>query len=84
MLRVSLEQGKLLVGAGADVRGERVIVLPKFGSGAVFYQAAFLKRLNATVFLVVQSAANRFIETASGKVGLNAGVDGLRAILVEP
>ncbi len=83
-VRVPFQQGKLLVGAGADVRGERMIVLPEFGGGAVFHQAACLKWLNATVFLVVQSAGNRFIETACGKVGLNAGIDGLRAILVEP
>ena len=84
MLRVPFQKGKLLVGADADVRGERVIVVPEFGSGAVFHQAAWLKRLNATVFLGVQSAENGFIEAPCGKVGLNAGVDGLWAILVEP
>ena len=45
---------------------------------------AFLKRLNATVFLIVQSAVDRFVETACGEVGLNAGVNGLRAMLVKP
>ncbi len=50
----------------------------------MLHQAAFLKRLKATVFLIVQSAANRFVETAFGEVGLNAGVNGLRAMLVKP
>ena len=44
----------------------------------------FLKRLNSTVFFVVQGAVNRLVETACGEVGLNAGVDGLRAMLVKP
>jgi hypothetical protein len=35
------QQGKLLVGTGADVRGERSIVLPEFGNGAVFRQVVF-------------------------------------------
>ena len=50
----------------------------------MLHEAALLKRLNATVFLVVQSAVDCLVETACGKVGLNAGVNGLRAMLVKP
>ena len=82
MLGIGFEQGKLLVGAGTDVRAERAVVLSKLGSGAVF--RALLKRLNVTVSLVVQSAENRLIETPCGKIRLNAGIDGLGEILVEP
>ncbi len=51
----------------------------RIGSGAMLHEAAFLKRLNATVFLIVQSAGDRPVETACGEVGLNAGVNGLGA-----
>jgi len=61
-----------------------MVVLPEFGSGAVFHQAAILERLNTTISLVFQSAGNRFIESACGKVGFNAVIDGLRAVLVDP
>ena len=50
----------------------------------MFHEAAFLTRLNATVFLIVQGAVDRLVETARGEVGLNAGVNGLRAMLVKP
>jgi hypothetical protein len=50
----------------------------------MLHEAAFLKRLNATVFLILQSAVDRLVETACGEVGLNAGVNGLRAMLVKP
>jgi hypothetical protein len=83
MLRVPLEQGKLLVGAGADVQGERDSA-PKIRKWRGVASTACLERLNATVFLVVQSAAYRFIETPCGEVGLNASIDGLWAIVVEP
>jgi hypothetical protein len=50
----------------------------------MLHESAFLKRLNATVFLIVQSAADHLVETACGEVGLKAGVNGLRAVLVQP
>ena len=50
----------------------------------MLHEAAFLKRLNATVFLIVQSAVDCLVEAACGEVGLNAGVNGLRAMLVKP
>jgi hypothetical protein len=50
----------------------------------MLHEAAFLKRLYATVFLIVQSAVDGPIETACGEVRLNAGVNGLRAMLVKP
>ncbi len=54
-------------------------------SGAARRQeAASLKRLNATVFIIIQSTVDRLVETACGEVGLNAGVNGLRAVLVKP
>jgi hypothetical protein len=56
-------------------------MLPEFGSRAVLHQTAFLKRLNATVFLIVQSAVNR-LGLPRGR--LNAGVNGRRAMLVKP
>jgi hypothetical protein len=42
------------------------------------------KRLNATLFLILQSVADHFVETASGKVGLNAGVDWLWTMAFQP
>ena len=60
----------------------RVVVLPELGSGAMLHEAAFLKRLNATVFLIVQGGVDRLVERACSEVGLNAGVNGLRAMLV--
>ena len=50
----------------------------------MLHEAAFLKRLKATVFLIVQSSIDRLVETTCGEVGLNAGVNGPRAVLVEP
>ena len=49
-------------------------VPPELGSGAMLKEATFLKRLNATVLLIVQSAIDRLVETTCGEVGLNAGV----------
>ncbi len=66
MLWVTFQRGKLLIGAAADVRRERVIESPEIGSGAMLHQAAFLKRLNATVLLIVRGAVNRFVEMARG------------------
>jgi hypothetical protein len=50
----------------------------------MLHEAAFLERLNATVFLIVQSAVGRLVETACGEVGSNAGINGLRAMPVKP
>jgi hypothetical protein len=50
----------------------------------MLHAAAFLKRLNATVFLIVQTAVDGLVETACGEVGLNAGVNRLGAMLVKP
>ena len=47
-------------------------------------QAAFLKRLNETAFLMIQGPVNRFVEKACAQVGLNTGVNGLWAMLVKP
>jgi len=43
-----------------------------------------LKRLNPAVLFVVQGAMNGLVETARSKVGLNAGVYGLRMVPVKP
>jgi hypothetical protein len=79
-----LSATKPLISAASDVRLQRVVVLPKLGSGAMLHETARLKRLNATVFLIVQSAVDRLVETTCGEVRLNAGVNGLRAMLVKP
>jgi hypothetical protein len=43
-----------------------------------------LKRLCPTVIFVVQGATNDLVETACRKVGLEASVERLRTIFVEP
>lgn len=51
----------------------------------MLHEAAFLKRLNATGLLIIQSAVYRLVETPRGEIGLNAGVvNGLRAMQVKP
>jgi hypothetical protein len=84
MLRIFFQQRKLLIGAAASVELQRAVMLPELGSCAMLHEAALLKRLNATVFLILQSAADCLVETACGEVGLNAGIDRLRAMLVKP
>jgi hypothetical protein len=82
MLRVCLQQRKLFVGTGADFLRKQVILLPKIRSSAMPHRA--LERLNSTVLFVVQSAVDGLVQAACGKVGLNASIEGLRAVLVKP
>jgi hypothetical protein len=72
----------LLVGAGADVLRKSPVFLPKIRSSAMLHPT--LERLNPTLFFIVQSAINGFVEAPRLKVGLNAGINGLRAVLVKP
>ena len=67
MLRVALQKQKLFIGTGANVLRKRTVTLPEIRSGAMMHSR--LKRLNAAVFFVVQSAMNGFVETAGCKVG---------------
>jgi hypothetical protein len=78
MLRVSVQQGKLFIGAGADQLRQGAVVTPEIGSGPMVHGADFLERLNATVFLIVQSAINRLIEAACCEIGWKTGIHELR------
>jgi hypothetical protein len=53
---------------------------PELGTGVMLHPV--LKGLDATVLLVVQSALNRIIEAACCKIGLDANVDELWAVLL--
>jgi hypothetical protein len=82
MLLVGFQQRKLLVRPATDFLRERLVFLPKVGSGAMPHPA--LKWSGSTALFVIQSAMDSFVETARCKIGLKASVDGLRAILVQP
>jgi len=77
---LAFSKANLLVGAAADLLRKRGVCLPEIRSGAMH----LLKRLNPTVLFVVQSAANRLVQTARRKVGLYPSIDGLRVALVKP
>ncbi len=50
----------------------------------MFHNAAFLKRLDAPVLLIVQSAIHQIVEAARGQIRLKPVVNGLRTVLVKP
>jgi hypothetical protein len=82
MLLVGFEQSKFLIRPVADLLWESAVFLPEVRSGVMLHPA--LKRLDATVFFVVQGAMNGVVKMACCKIGLDASVDGLRAVLVKP
>src|SRR5690349_19064115 len=60
----------------------RAEYLPEIRGSAMLHLT--LKRLNASVLFVFQSAVNGFIQASGGKVGLNASINSLRMVLVKP
>ncbi len=82
MLGVRFQKRKLLVGAASNWRGEGGVLAPK-GHGSAMAHGP-LERQRSAVFLVFQGLVDEVIQPARFKVGLNARVDGLRAVLVQP
>jgi hypothetical protein len=81
MLRIALQQRKLLIRPAANLPRERAVFLPIICISAVLHPA--LKRLDSTVLFVVQGSLDRFVETARRKIGLDTSIDGV-GVLVKP
>ena len=83
VLRVGFQQCELLVGPGANVGRQRMIIVPEIRVRAVHHEAG-LKELCFSVFVVGHCATDAIVDAPGSKIGLKLRVNGLRAVHIKP